>query len=431
MYTPGLNLDASIGVAEAFDFTRAPAGRVTYNIVMRLLLALVLLTLLPALTNAADKPVEFEIKNEFAFDRGITLISHSLSLSGKARLLGPDGKDIACAYDTKAKKLLFLDKLKAGEIKKYQVLNEAPKAALPKWATKSIKDEFEAKLGKETVKCQGGQVENGLLRVKVFRNDELRAEVEITTLKGGYKFRCNPLGNAVGCIDDAKYASELQDLVNKGGGAHPQLMNVYMGVPTKIEFIEPNAFQRTIKVACKPFAVKANKETPEIVSEASMEITLTWGSAIVEIKSHRKVAKTYYNHNGVFLNEFYLPQMPVDISVDGAAEVVNVKAELIAGGALDTKCKKFMLLQSSEGKHATLICVPDFEKLGIEGPKFSAFQDRMMTVISQSWHQGWKPIEIKAQDYDDKLVIVADIAATLGEAKKYGDWAAEIEKPLA
>lgn len=398
---------------------------------MRSLLALVLLSLLPALTNAADKPVEFEIKNEFAFDRGVTLISHSLSLSGKARLLGPDGKDIACAYDTKSKKLLFLDRLKAGEIKKYQVLNEAAKAALPKWTTKTIKDEFEAKLGKETVKCQGGQVENGLLRVKVFRNDELRAEVEITTLKGGYKFRCNPLGNAVGCIDDAKYASELQDLVNKGGGAHPQLMNVYMGVPTKIEFTEPNAFQRTIKVACKPFAVKANKETPEIVSEASMEITLTWDSAIVEIKSHRKVAKAYYNHNGVFLNEFYLPQMPVDISVDGAAEVVNVKAELIAGGALDTKCKKFMLLQSSEGKRATLICVPDFEKLGIEGPKFSAFKDRMMTVISQSWHQGWKPIEIKAQDYDDKLVIVADIAATLTEAKKYGDWAAEIEKPLA
>lgn len=397
---------------------------------MRLLLALVLLTLLPALTNAADKPVEFEIKNEFAFDRGVTLVSHSLSLSGKARLLGPDGKDIACAYDTKAKKLLFLDKLKAGETKKYQVLNEAPKAALPKWMTKTIKDEFEAKLGKETVKCQGGQVENGLLRVKVFRNDELRSEVEITTLKGGYKFRCNPLGNAVGCIDDAKYASELQDLVNKGGGAHPQLMNIYMGVPTKVEFTEPNAFQRTIKVACKPFAVKANKETPEIVSETGMEITLTWGSAIVEIKSHRKVAKTYYNHNGVFLNEFYLPQLPVDISVDGAAEVVNVKAELIAGGAADTKCKKFMLLQSSEGKHATLICVPDFERLGIEGPKFSAFKDRMMTVISQSWHQGWKPIEIIAQDYDDKLVIVCDIAATLTEAKKYGDWAAEIEKPL-
>jgi hypothetical protein len=89
-----------------------------------------------------------------------------------------------------------------------------------------------------------------------------------------------------------------------------------------------------------------------------------------------------------------------------------------------------MLLRSSEGKHATLICVPDFEKLGIEGPKFSAFKDRMMTVISQSWHQGWKPIEIKAQDYDDKLVIVADIAATLGETKKYGDWAAEIEKAV-
>lgn len=409
---------------------RAPARRTGYNIVMRSLLALLLLTLLPALTNAADKPVEFEIKNEFAFERGITLISHPLSLSGKARLLGPDGKDIACAYDTKAKKLLFLDKLKAGEIKKYQVLNEAPKAALPKWATKTIKDEFEAKLGKETLKCQGGQVENGLLRVKVFRNDELRAEVEITTLKGVYKFRCNPLGNAVGCIDDAKYASELQELVNKGGGAHPQLMNIYMGVPTKIEFTEPNAFQRTIKVACKPFAVKANKETPEIVSEANMEITLTWGSPLVEIKSHRKVAKTYYNHNGVFLNEFYLPQLPVDISVDGPAEAVNVKAELIAGGALDTKCKKFMLLRSSEGKHATLICVPDFEKLGIEGPKFSAFKDRMMTVISQSWHQGWKPIEIKAQDYDDKLVIVADIAATLGETKKYGDWAAEIEKAV-
>ena len=397
---------------------------------MRLLLALVLLTLLPALTNAADKPVEFEIKNEFAFDRGVTLVSHSLSLSGKARLLGPDGKDIACAYDTKAKKLLFLDKLKAGETKKYQVLNEAPKAALPKWMTKTIKDEFEAKLGKETVKCQGGQVENGLLRVKVFRNDELRAEVEITTLKGSYKFRCNPLGNAVGCIDDAKYASELQDLVNKGGGAHPQLMNIYMGVPTKVEFTEPNAFQRTIKVACKPFAVKANKETPEIVSEASMEITMTWGSAIVEIKSHRKVAKTYYNHNGVFLNEFYLHQLPVDVFTDGETEAKKLSTEIIAGGAADTKCKKFMLVKSGDGKQATLISVPDFEKLGIEGPKFSAFKDRMMTVISQSWHQGWKPIEIKAQDYDDRMLIVADIAATLTEAKKYGDWAAEIEKPL-
>lgn len=85
---------------------------------------------------------------------------------------------------------------------------------------------------------------------------------------------------------------------------------------------------------------------------------------------------------------------------------------------------------SNEGKQATLICVPDFEKLGIESPKFSAFKDRMMTVISQSWHQGWKPIEIKAQDYDDMLVVVADIAAMLGEAKKYGDWAVEVETPL-
>lgn len=231
---------------------RAPARRTGYNIVMRSLLALLLLTLLPALTNAADKPVEFEIKNEFAFERGITLISHPLSLSGKARLLGPDGKDIACAYDTKAKKLRFVDTFKAGETKKYQVLNEAPKAALPKWATKTIKDEFEAKLGKETLKCQGGQVENGLLRVKVFRNDELRAEVEITTLKGGYKFRCNPLGNAVGCIDDAKYASELQELVNKGGGAHPQLMNISWACPQKSSSPSPTHFSARSKWRASP-----------------------------------------------------------------------------------------------------------------------------------------------------------------------------------
>lgn len=397
---------------------------------MRAFLAIVVLTLLPALSNAADKPIEFEIKNELAFDRGITLIAHSLELSGKARLLGPDGKEIACAYDAKAKKLLFLDTLKAGEARKYKVLNEAPKQALPKWATKTLKDEFEAKIGKETVKCQGGQVENGLLRVKAFRNDELRAEVEITTLKGGYKFRCNPLGNAVGCIDDAKYAAELEEVIAKGGGSHPQLMNVYMGFPTKVEFKEPNAFQRKMVVTCRPFAVKANKETPEIVSEASMEITLTWGTPVVEIKSHRKVAKTYYNHNGVFLNEFYLHQLPVEVSTDGEAETKKLTAEVIAGGAADTQCKKFMLVRSNEGKQATLICVPDFEKLGIEGPKFSAFKDRMMTVISQSWHQGWKPIEIKAQDYDDKLVIVCDIGATLTESKKYGDLAAEIEKPV-
>lgn len=401
-----------------------------YNAAMRTFLALLALTLLPALNNAADKPVEFEIKNELAFDRGVTLVSRSLEITGKARLLGPDGKDIACAYDAKAKKLLFLDTFKAGETRKYQVFNEAPKAALPKWATKVVKDDFEAKVGKETMKCQGGQAENGLLRVKVFRNDELRSEVEITTLKGGYKFRLNPLGSATGCIDDVKYASELQDLVNKGGGSHPQLMNIYMGVPTKVEFIEPNAFQRVIKVTCKPFAVKANKETPEIVSEAGIEITLTWGSPVVEINSHRKVAKTYYNHNGVFLNEFYLHQLPVEVFTDGEEKPKQLTAELIAGGAADTKCRKFMLVRSNEGKHATLISVPDFEKLGIEGPKFSAFKDRMMTVISQSWHQGWKPIEIKAQDYDDKLVIVADIAVALTEAKKYGDWASEIENPL-
>lgn len=400
---------------------------------MRTLLAILTLTLLPALINAADKPVpvEFEIKNEFTFDRGVTLVARSLELTGKARLLGPDGKEIACAYDAKSKKLLFLDTLKAGETKKYKVLNEAPKAALPKWTTKTVKDDFEFKVGKKTVKCQGGLMENGLLRVRAFRNEDMRGEVEITGLKGGYKFRTSPLGSAIGCIDDAKYAAEIEEVIAKGGGSHPQLMNVYPGVPEKVEFAETNAFQRTMKVNCSPFALKATKESPEIMSEASMEITLTWGSPVVEIKCHRKVAKAYYNHNGVFLNELFIDQYPIDVLTDGETEAKHIEKEVAAGGAVDTKCKKFLLLKHSIGKaaFATVICAPDFEKNSIEGAKVSVFGDRMLTVISQSWHQGWKPIEIKAQDYDDKLVIVCDIGATLTEAKKYGDWAAEIAKP--
>jgi len=401
---------------------------------MRTLIAVLVGLLLPTLTDAADKakPVDFEVKNTLTFERGQTLVSHSIDLTGKARLLGPDGKELACSYDSKQKKLLFLDTFKAAETKKYQVVNEEPKVKPPKWTTKMLKDELELKMGKRTVKCQGGSIDNGLLRLRVFRNDELRAEVEVTALKGGYKFRCNPLGSAVGCIDDKKYAAEIDDVIAKGGDSHPQLMNVYCGVPEKVEFVEINAFQRLIKVACTPFAVKSNKEMPEVLSESSMNITLTWGSPVVEIKSHRKVATVFYNHNGVYLNEFYLSQFPIDLSVDGEAEAKHVEAGNITNGALNTNCTRFLLLKYGDAKasYQTVIYVPDFEKCGIEGPRFSAFKDRMMTVISQSWHQGWKPIEIKAQDYDDRVVLVCDIASSLKpEGKKYGDWVEEVEKP--
>ncbi len=400
---------------------------------MRTLPAAFLLALFPLMA-MADKPaaLEFEVTNHLTFDRAPSLVHRAVSHTGKARLLEPDGKELACHYDMAAKKLLFIDGFKAGETRKYRLLSEEPKVKPPKWVSKPIKDDLELEVGKKKFKSAGGQVENGLLRARVMRNSELRTELEVTSLSGGYKFRCNPLGSAVGCIDDPKYAPELEELVKSGGGTHPQLMNVYFGLPEKVEILEPNPFQRVIKATCVPFAVKSNKETPEVVSEASMSVTLTWGSPVIEVNCRRKVAKTYYNHNGVFLNEFYLPQFPVEIFTDGETAAKRVEEKTIASGALDTKCKKFMLLRHPEGKVpcATLICVPDFERSAIEGPRFSAFRDRMMTVISQSWHLGWKPIEIKAQDYDDKLVLACHIGASLTPAKTYGDWAAEIEKPL-
>ena len=47
-----------------------------------------------------------------------------------------------------------------------------------------------------------------------------------------------------------------------------------------------------------------------------------------------------------------------------------------------------------------------------------------MTIISQSWHEGWKATEIPKGDYEDTMTLICNV----GESKKtLEDWVGEIE----
>lgn len=384
----------------------------------RLLFALVLVWAWSATAIAKDEPVIIEIANAGAHATAVRVIEHELeALSGGFAVKGPDGKDVPAAYDAKQKKLRFLASVPAGGGKFALHRGAKSSAKMPVWKKgKSDTDKQAVALGKN-VKRASGEFENGLLKVSMLREKTLHGRLEIAALKGGYKLLLSPLGASSGCVETAEIGAQVNESYQRGEKVHPEIFNIYPSIATGIAFAEPNPFQRTMTVTCHDWARKNNDKTLQLFDECSFEVTLTWESPVVAIKTTRKLKTTYFNHNGVNLNEIYVDALPIGYGADGA----EIKDTNITGTVLTLEFERAMWLRDKTG--ATVICQPDFKKLGIYKPCVVLAKDRIMTILSQSWHEGWKAIEIKAGDYVDTMTL----ACNVGEGDKtLKDWTAEL-----
>ncbi|MCB9893567.1 MAG: hypothetical protein H6839_03875 [Planctomycetes bacterium] len=384
----------------------------------RLFIALLILLLLPLAIAAKDEGQEFKIANESAHATGVKVIQLDAKVGAKFAVQGPDGKDVPAWYDKKAKKLLVLASIPASGGTFIVRDGEKSGAKDPKWIKPKTKKEGKVKLGK-TVERVSGEFENNLLRVSVPAEKAVHGRVRIEAFVGGYKLELSPLGCSAGCVETEEIGKEVDESYKAGQQVHDEVFVIYPSIATDIEVLEPNPFQRTMRVECYAWARKNNDKTLDLFDEASFEITLTWGSPVVKIHSLRKLKTTYWNHNGVDLNEIYIDQQPPTLQCDDEEKPTERR---ITGKVLDIPFEKSLRLQDKNG--ATVVYQPDFKELAIYKECMVLSQDRIMTILSQSWHEGWKPIEIKAGDYEDTMFLACDVAES---DKPLQDWVAEFD----
>jgi hypothetical protein len=161
------------------------------------------------------------------------------------------------------------------------------------------------------------------------------------------------------------------------------------------------------------------------------------------IRNHRTVGTRYYNHNGVYLNYLsFAMGRPLVAQMDDSKRLIEA-APPRKGLPPDLGLKTFMLLKQEADE--TVVFQPDFRRLEVEGARLCVMREpvagkkkaeraRVAAVISQSWHQGWKPVLQKAKDYDDRLVLVCDTADWKrddGEKASSADWIPAIEGLLS
>ncbi|MCA8916929.1 MAG: hypothetical protein KDB90_16170 [Planctomycetes bacterium] len=384
----------------------------------RLFIALLILLLLPLVAVAKDDEGEtFEVVNPGAHATAVKVIALDAKVGGKFAVAGPDGKDVPAWWDKDAKKLLVLASVPAGGGTFTVVDGAKSKARDPKWGKPKIKKEDKVKLGK-TVERVSGEFQNDLLKVTVPVENTVHGRVRIEALKGKYKLELSPLGCSAGCVETEGIGKEVDKSYAAGQQVHDEVFVIYPSIATKIEVLEPNPFQRTMRVQCYAWARKNNEKTLDLFDEASFEITLTWGSPVVKIHSLRKLKTTYWNHNGVDLNEIYIEQQPPSIQADDEEKATE---RVVTGNVLDIPFKKSIWLKDKTG--ATVVHQPDFDTLKIYKECMVLAKDRLMTILSQSWHEGWKPIEIKAGDYADTMTLACDVG---DDDKTLKDWVTEL-----
>lgn len=385
----------------------------------RLILTLLALWLWSATAVAKDEPIVIEVPNASAQATALRVIEHPLdALTGDFAVKGPDGKEVPAAYDAKAKLLRFLGRVPAGGGK--FTLNKGTKssAKLPAWKKPKVKQE-KLKIENETIDWTSTSLDNGLVSATVQPVKSLPGRLEIKALKGDYAFSLSPLGSSVGCVETEAEGKKVDDDYSKGVKSSPELFKLIPCIPVAITIAEPDPFRRVIKVTCFVYARKNEGVVPKLFDFVGYDVQLTWNSPVVTITSTRKQTKSYYNHNGVDLNEIFIDQLPIGYQADDG-EMADTK--LAPGGdVLALKFDRAMLIRDKTG--STVVMQPDFKRLSIYKACVVLASDRIMTIQSQSWHEGWKPIEIKAGDYVDTMTLACDVGA---EAKTLKDWTVEL-----
>jgi len=380
----------------------------------RLVLISAFLWLAAANPVAQDPPLVIDVPNTGPHATALRVIElpHA-AISGTWALSGPDGKHVPAAWNANDKVLRFLAEVPAGGGKYTLMKGTKSTAQMPAWKKAKLASD------KKVIERAGGSIDNGLLRLEVMADKELHGRVEISALKGGYRLRYSPLGSSVGCVETMEDARKVAQDYEKGVQHSPELFYITPGIATKIEVAESNPFQRVVSVTCFDFARRNDGKVLKLFESTGYEITLTWHSPVVRIRSARKLQTTYLNHNGVNLNEIYVDELPIGFAGDGG-EMADVQIAA-KGRALPLKFERAMLLRDKTGQ--TAIMQPDFRKLAIYKECLVLAEDRIMTIQSQSWHEGWKAIEIKAGEYIDIVTLACNVGAT---GKSVKDWELEL-----
>ena len=353
-------------------------------------------------------------------------------------------KRISFDYGPKEKLLVFQDTFESQKVQSYTVyLAKKSRAPRPQWEEAIGRSKKPAlKVGQRIIRGEKVVVRNGLLSVTV-DHGRPGTEIEISSLDSPYQLFLNPNGYSAGCIDHIKYAQEIEQNMREGGRFHPQLFTIIFGIPKQIAIERPNSFRRVIKVTCAPYAQKNNGEIIDIVEESTIIVELVWKSPVVVIKNHRRIHRKYYNHNGVYLNQIAIKNHPIAVQLEEEDNAIQTSLST-SGAPSGVGFQKSMLLV--DGENETVIYQPDFRSLEVEGGRVCVvrnrvkdnqkeieFKGKLITVISQSWHQGWRPIPQEPKDYDDRLILVCDVGAwnkSAGNSKSLRDWITEIQNPL-
>jgi hypothetical protein len=378
--------------------------------------AILLLCLLPVICVADEEAQTFEIANTTEHATAPKVITLDAKVGAKFAVEGPDGKHVPAWHDKKAGKVLILAEVPAGG-GTYTVRDGiANRAKDPRWGKHKTKSEGKLDIGKVITRVSGS-FGNELLEVTVPALPTVHGRMIIKARRGGYKIELSPLGAGVGSIEREEIAADIEAALARGENTHKEIFASYPSIATGIEVLEPNPYQRVMRVVCTPWARKNSGDVIELYGACGYDITLTWGSPVVTIRSTRNVKTTYWNHNGVNLNEIYVDAQPVQMQCDDEAEMTERK---LTGNVLTIPFEQTMRLKDKTGE--TIIHQPNFKKLAIYRECVVLAKDRIMTVQSQSWHEGWKPIEIKAGDYEDTITLVCDAAKS---AKSLKDWQQE------
>jgi hypothetical protein len=365
-----------------------------------------------------SKDQQFKIANESAHATAVKVIALDARAGARFAVQAPDGKHVPAWYDRNAKKLLVLTSVPAGG-GIFKVLDGVPSRARgPKWGRPATKKEGMIRLGKVVTRVSGS-FDNDLLTVTVPAQKQIHGRVIIKSKNSGYKIELSPLGCSLGCVETQEIGKQVNESYQKGQRRHGELFAAYPSIAIYIKVFAPNPFQRVMRVQCHDWAYKNNGKTLDLFKDCGFEITLTWGSPVVKIRSWRNQDKAYWNHNGVMLNEIYVDRQPISIQADDEDKSTE---RPLKGSALDIPFKKSMRFTDKTGD--TIVYQPDFKNLAIYRECIVLTKERVLTILSQSWGEGWKAIEIKAGKYEDVLTLVCDVG---NSGKSLKEWVMEIK----
>ena len=346
-----------------------------------------------------------------------------------------DGKDVPAHYDKASGTLLVLASVPAGGGTLTLQRGRKSRARNPKWRKPEIDRERRPVALDKPIRRMGAVLENGVLRATIPIDTKIHGRLELEFLRGGPEFSLAPLGSSVGCVATLKIGEDLFQRRRQGAKTDTRLFSVFPSVVSDIEVLEPNPFQRVLRVETHTWVAR-NAGAPEesapptpLFESTGYTLELTHGSPIVHLHTWRRGSNSYFNHNGVYLNEFDLAQEEIQLRTDLEPELQTLSIDSPRPHPL--KLARSVWIEQPRG--AVLLDQPQFPSLGLYRPGLFAFDRRLLSVLSQSWDEGWKPIEIPAQDIEDRATLVMIGEKMLAEGDSgtaFRNWLAEIDAPL-